>query len=77
MPIIPFGMECFRLPAGTLRTKPYTLYIKERCFMEQTIDILSIKLERIHVLADALFYFVDDNPKAQALAAIIMETAAM
>jgi hypothetical protein len=45
--------------------------------MEQTIDTLVIKLERVHVLADVLLTLLVDHPQAQTLATIIMETAAM
>lgn len=38
-------------------------------------DQLSIKMERIHVLADILFSMLVDNPQAQILAEIIMETS--
>ena len=44
-------------------------------YTEQTIDILAIKLERVHLLADVLLSLVDDNPQAQVLAAIILETS--
>ncbi len=43
--------------------------------MEQTIDVLAIKLERVHVLADVLLDLLDDHPQAQVIAAIIMETS--
>lgn len=38
-------------------------------------DLLLVKLERIHVLADILFSTLTDNPQAQVLAEIIMETS--
>ena len=40
-----------------------------------TADVLSVKLERVHVLADILFSILADNPQAQILAEIIMETS--
>jgi hypothetical protein len=46
-------------------------------FSEQTIDTLSIKMERIHVLADVLFSLLIDHPQAQVLAEIIMETSSL
>lgn len=42
---------------------------------DQTIDVLSIKLERVHVLSDILFSLLVDHPQAQVLAEIIMETS--
>jgi hypothetical protein len=42
---------------------------------DQTIDVLSIKLERVHVLADILFSLLTDHPQAQVIAEIIMETS--
>ena len=45
--------------------------------MEQLVDTLAIKLERVRVLADALLYIVEDDPKAQVIASIILETATM
>lgn len=44
-------------------------------FTDQTIDGLAIKLERVHILADILFSLLVDNPQAQVLAEIIMETS--
>lgn len=44
-------------------------------FTDQSIDVLSIKLERVHVLADILFSLLVDHPQAQVLAEIIMETS--
>ena len=38
-------------------------------------DQLAIKLERINVLADLLVTILADNPQAQVLAEIIMETS--
>lgn len=38
-------------------------------------DTLSIKLERIHVLAELLADILVGNPQAQVLAEIIMETS--
>lgn len=38
-------------------------------------DQLAVQLERIHVLADILFSILVDDPKAQVLAEIIMETS--
>ena len=38
-------------------------------------DQLAIKLERVHVLADLLVTILADNPQAQVLAEIIMETS--
>ena len=43
---------------------------------DQSADALAIKLERIYVLADILFSLLVDNPQAQILAEIIMETSA-
>ena len=40
---------------------------------DQTIEVLSIKLERVHVLADILFDLLADHPQAQVIADIIME----
>ena len=42
---------------------------------DQSIDVLSIKLERIHVLADILFSLLVDYPQAQVLSEIILETS--
>ena len=42
---------------------------------DQSIDTLSIKLERVHVLADVLLSLLIDHPQAQVLAEIIMETS--
>ena len=42
---------------------------------DQTIESLSIKLERVHVLADILFDLLADHPQAQILADIIIETS--
>lgn len=42
---------------------------------DQTIEVLSIKLERVHVLADILFDLLADHPQAQVIADIIMETS--
>ena len=42
---------------------------------DQLVDVLSAKMERIHVLADILFSLLVDNPQAQILAEIIMETS--
>ena len=53
--------------------QPYTN--DERCYMMETIDTLSSKLERIHVLADMLLELLIGNPRAQVLAEIIMETS--
>ena len=41
----------------------------------ETIDTLSSKLERIHVLADILLELLVGNPQAQVLAEIIVETS--
>jgi hypothetical protein len=46
-------------------------------FPDLAIDSLLVKLERIHVLADILFSTLADNPQAQVLSAIIMETSAL
>ena len=46
-------------------------------YSENIIDVMAIKLERVHVLADALFAFVEDNPQAQVIASIIMETSTL
>jgi hypothetical protein len=43
--------------------------------MMESIDTLSSKLERIHVLADILFELLVGNPQAQVLTEIIMETS--
>ena len=40
-----------------------------------TIDELAIKLERIHVLADLLLTIAVDDPRAQVLSEIIIETS--
>lgn len=40
-----------------------------------SVDALAIKLERIHVLADVLLSLLVDNPQAQVLAEIILETS--
>lgn len=40
-----------------------------------TLDVLAVKLERVHVLADILFSLLIDHPQAQILAEIIMETS--
>ena len=53
-------------------------YNNERCAMmnsDQAIDVLSVKMERVHVLADLLVSLLIDNPQAQILAEIIMETS--
>lgn len=39
------------------------------------IDVLSVKLERVHALADVLLSILVGNPQAQILAEIIMETS--
>ena len=52
--------------------------IKERCFTmytENIIDVMAIKLERVHVLADVLIDLLDDYPQAQVIASIIAETS--
>ena len=41
----------------------------------ETIDTLSSKLERIHILADMLLDLLIGNPQAQVLAEIIAETS--
>ena len=38
-------------------------------------DQLTLKLERIHTLADLLYDMLIDSPQAQILAEIIMETS--
>jgi len=43
----------------------------------RNFDVLATKLERISVLADVLFTLLADNPQAQVLAEIIMETSAL
>lgn len=43
--------------------------------MMQTVDELAIKLERVRVLANVLLDLLDDNPQAQVIASIIMETS--
>ena len=40
-------------------------------------DQLAIKLERVHVLADLLVTLLAENPQAQVLAEIIMETSVL
>ena len=53
-------------------------YNNERCAMmnsDQDNDVLSLKLERIRILADVLLSFVETNPQALVLTEIIMETA--
>lgn len=40
-------------------------------------DVLSIKLERVNVLAGILSSLLVDNPQAQVLAEIIMETSVL
>ena len=50
----------------------------ERCSVmnpDQDNDVLSLKLERIRILADILLSFVETNPQALVLTEIIMETA--
>ena len=42
---------------------------------DQTIDVLSNKLERVHVLADILLDLLINYPQAQVIAEIIMETS--
>ena len=42
---------------------------------DQGNDILSLKLERIRILADILLSFVETNPQALVLTEVIMETA--
>lgn len=42
---------------------------------DQAIDALSLKLERIHALADVLFSLLVDHPQAQVLSEIILETS--
>ena len=42
---------------------------------DQTIDVLSNKLERVHVLADILLDLLINHPQAQVIAEIIMETS--
>ncbi len=42
-----------------------------------SVDALAVKLERIHTLADILFAILVDNPQAQVLAEIIMETSTL
>ena len=44
-------------------------------FTDLSVDALAVKLERIHVLADVLLSLLVDNPQAQVLAEIIMETS--
>ena len=44
---------------------------------DQIIDVLSIKLGRVHVLADILLSLLADQPQAQTLVEIIMETSIM
>ena len=42
-----------------------------------TLDVLAVKLERIHVLSDILFSLLPDHPQAQILAEIIIETSVL
>ncbi len=44
-------------------------------YKEQIVDVLAVKLERVHFLADVLVTLLEDDPKAQVIATIIMETA--
>lgn len=44
-------------------------------FTDLSVDALAVKLERIHVLADVLLSLLVDNPQAQVLTEIIMETS--
>lgn len=44
-------------------------------FSDQIVDVLAVKMERIHVLSDILFSLLVDHPQAQVLAEIIMETS--
>lgn len=46
-------------------------------FTNLTIDALAVKLERIYALADILFTILTDNPQAQILAEIIVETSTL
>ena len=46
-------------------------------FTDSSSDALAIKLERVHVLSDILFSLLVDNPQAQILAEIIMETSVL
>ena len=46
-------------------------------YSDNIIDVMAIKLERVHVLADALLTFVEDNPQAQVIASIILETSVL
>ena len=65
---------------GDAAAGQFLTYIKERCFVmysENIIDVMAIKLERVHVLADALLMFVEDNPQAQVIASIILETSVL
>ena len=41
----------------------------------ETIDTLSSKIERIHILADMLLDLLVGNPHAQVLAEIIVDTS--
>ena len=44
-------------------------------YSENIIDVMAIKLERVHVLADVLVDLLDDHPQAQVIASIILETS--
>ena len=44
-------------------------------YSENIIDVMAIKLERVHVLADVLITLLEDYPQAQVIASIIMETS--
>ena len=46
-------------------------------FTHLSAAVMEDKLERVHILADVLLTLLVDNPKAQTLAAIIMETSAL
>lgn len=45
--------------------------------MEQTVDLLQNRLERVYLLADVIFTLLVGNPQAQEITKIIMETATL
>lgn len=45
--------------------------------MEQTVDLMEFKLERIYLVADILLTLLVDNPHAQELTEIIKETSSL
>lgn len=51
------------------------LFNIERTVLHMTLDELTAKLERIHVLADLLLTLFVGTPQAQVLSEIILETS--